>query len=308
MTNNYPWHQKNWQFLTRQPDLFTSALFLWGNKGLGQLAFAEKLSAWLLCENPKKYPEEVEACSECPSCCWLSAGTHPDRLILTPESGTSSIKVDAIREIRAFSEQKSHGGKHRVIIVSPAEAMNVSAANALLKILEEPFEDSIFLLVSYHLSWLLPTILSRCQKIYFPPLEPEDFRKIMLDQQCPSADIADLYALSHGAPLAFETSKEKQEIIQARKKIFTRMDSLKAKKLNPMEAAQSMNALIKTINFENALDILLDYTHQWVIQQKEAKAYTIYDKLLAMKQHLKKGMNLNQGIWLEELFLSFVYS
>ena len=120
----------------------SSAYLFWGNKGLGQYQFAEKLSAWLLCQNANhdsKNAENHEACGQCTSCQWLLAGTHPDRLILSPEPGSSSIKIDAIRTIRAFSEQKSHGGRCRVIIISPAETMNVSAANALLKILEEPF-------------------------------------------------------------------------------------------------------------------------------------------------------------------------
>lgn len=271
----YPWQKKNWDYLTHivnRGKTFPSALLLWGQKGLGQQQFAEHFSAWLLCEAP----QQEGACGKCSACQWLAAGTHPDRLILLPESDSSSIKIDAVRDIRAFSEQKSHGGKYRVIIISPAEAMNVSAANALLKILEEPFDNTLFLLVSYHLSWLLPTILSRCQKIHFPPIND------------------DLHL--------FKT--------ETKKKIETIMDQVVLQKIHPMEAAEAMKVIEKEsqMNFESLLDILLVFMHQKVTAgEKEMHLwYLFYDKLLTMKGHLKKGININQAIWLEDLFWSLL--
>lgn len=305
----YPWHQKNWELVTRvyAKTMTTGSILFWGLKGLGQYFFAERFSKWLLCE----MREEQGACGQCASCQWLSAGTHPDRFIVSPESETSSIKVDAIREIRAFSEQKSHGGKHRIILISPTEAMNISAANALLKILEEPFENSIFLLVSYHFSWVLPTILSRCQKVYFPPLNQENFEKAMIAQQCSSEIIPDLYPLSYGAPLAFETSKQQQNIILAKNRLFTLMDAVFYRKTSySIELAETMKIIEKETNvsFQNLLDILLNYLHQSIVNQKvddKKRCYLFYDKLIQIKQNLKAGINLNQTIWLEEAFLVF---
>jgi DNA polymerase III subunit delta' len=287
-----------WKQLTHAT-YFASAYLFWGNKGLGQQTFAESFSQWLLCE--RSIPN-AQACGKCTSCKWLVAGTHPDRLILQPDSPTSLIKVDAVREIRAFSEQKCHGGQYRVIIISPAEAMNLAAANALLKILEEPFDKTIFLLVSYHFSSLLPTILSRCQKIYFPPLSPEAFKSHLEHQQCPPEFIDDLYSISYGAPDAFPTLKEKQQIIQLKKSVYTLMNSLRAKKINPMEAADSL----KKEDFHVTLDLLLSYAHQWSIYKKEPKAHFFYDKLLETKKQVKN--NINAVISLEALFFDVVES
>ena len=313
----YSWQKHNWNILTQdQNRAIPQALLLWGPKGLGQHHFAEALSTWLLCESPTNTFGQESACGNCSACQWIAAGTHPDRLILTPESDNSTIKVDAVREIRAFSEQTSHGGKHRIILISPVEAMNLSAANALLKILEEPFDDCIFLLVSYHLSWVLPTIRSRCQKMYFPPLSAEDYNKIMVERKCPHAFIPKLYQLSHGAPLAFET--EQEAIISAQEKITSLMSALEMKQMNSLEAANQVKVIEKetSIDFKYLLDILLNYTYQKILQsyldkqlassldsEQRERRYHFYDTLLNMKKYLKAGNNLNQVIELENLFL-----
>ncbi len=263
---------KNWKYLTQVylQNKLPSSLLLWGQKGLELEDFTEQFSAWLLCDEREK---NDYACAQCTSCQWLKAGTHPDLLMITPEAGNRLIKVDAVREIHAFSEKKSHRGGCRVILISPAEAMNVSAANALLKILEEPFENTFFLLVSYHVSLLLPTILSRCQKVYFSPPEREAF----LDS----------------------IKNEKVEHL---------MIKWLAKEMSPLEVVEQIKALEKEsgLALKEIVDSLLVWFYCQVIDSSQAihGLYKTYDKLLQIKQHMQKGAPINEVLWLEEAFFT----
>jgi DNA polymerase-3 subunit delta' len=85
--------------------------------------------------------------------------------------------VDEVRRLRSFLGLTAEGGGWRVVIVDSADELNVNAANALLKSLEEPPPRALFLLVSSQPSRLLPTIRSRCRRLDLAPLEPEDLRR-----------------------------------------------------------------------------------------------------------------------------------
>ncbi|MBE9609440.1 DNA polymerase III subunit delta' [Chitinilyticum piscinae] len=174
----YPWQKKDWQALLRERERLPHALLLTGPAGIGKLRFAERLAQWLLCENPAGN----EPCGECEGCRWFAAGNHPDYRLLSPaeaeedEDGKTKnkqpvIKVDAIRELEDFVNLTSHRRGVRVTVVAPAETMNVAAANAFLKTLEEPPAGAVFILVAHHWRRLLPTIRSRCRQ--FPLSQPD---------------------------------------------------------------------------------------------------------------------------------------
>ncbi len=137
------------------------ALLLSGGTLSEKNAFALNLAAQLLCATQNH-------CGQCSSCHWMKKAQHPDLFMLMKEEKTDSIKIDDVRQIIAQCTQASHQGSYRVIIFSPAEAMPVGAQNALLKILEEPPEKTVFILVSDYPSLLAPTVRSRCQKKYLP--------------------------------------------------------------------------------------------------------------------------------------------
>ncbi len=296
------WQIDNWNYLTQLTNKkkLPHSLLLQGAKGLGLGSFSETFSTWLLCESEKK--ENTYPCGRCTSCQWIAAGTHPDRLIITPES--SNIKVDAIREIRTFSESKSLGGKYRIIIISPAEAMNVSAANALLKILEEPFENTIFLLVAHHITRVLPTILSRCQKIYFSSLDKENFIFTMSQRNVAPNMIEPLYELSHGEPLTFSSEKEQETALKTQQKLIMLVEKCFAHTISPMEAAEQIKAIEKEsqMTFESLVDIISTWVYNQVKKKNNPNFYSFYDKLMLIKKHTTTGAPINQILWLEDLF------
>ncbi|WFM72673.1 DNA polymerase III subunit delta' [Halomonas sp. CKK8] len=155
-----PWLQARWQELVRLADAarLPHALLISGAHGLGKHSLAEALVARTLCASPGEH-----ACGRCHACHMLASGYHPDLLRVAPEEGKRQIRIGPVREVNAFVAQTAQQGGYRVIVISPAEAMNVAASNALLKSLEEPGGRTLFVLLSDIPSRLLPTIRSRCQ-------------------------------------------------------------------------------------------------------------------------------------------------
>ncbi len=155
-----PWLIPRWQELCRlaNADRLPHALLFSGAHGIGKQSLADALIARTLCVDPGEY-----ACGQCHACQMLLSGYHPDLLRISPEDGKRQIRIDAIRQVNDVVSQTAQQGGYRVIVLSPAEAMNVAASNALLKNLEEPGGNILFILLSDVPSRLLPTILSRCQ-------------------------------------------------------------------------------------------------------------------------------------------------
>ena len=114
-------------------------------------------------------PGIAPPCGRCPTCKQIAAGTHPDVIAVEPDDSraTANIPVEAIREVVRQAGFHRYNARRRIIIIDPTEAMGPSAANALLKTLEEPPQGTGFILIASNASALLPTILSRCQRIRF---------------------------------------------------------------------------------------------------------------------------------------------
>ncbi|WP_432764960.1 DNA polymerase III subunit delta' [Halomonas elongata] len=157
----YPWLAARWKEITRLADAgrLPHALLFAGPKGIGKTSLAEALIARTLCAAPGEF-----ACGHCHACRMLASGYHPDLMRVSPEEGKRQIRIGPVRDINAFVAQTAQQGGYRVIVITPAEAMNVAASNALLKSLEEPGGKTLFVLLSDIPSHLLPTIRSRCQQ------------------------------------------------------------------------------------------------------------------------------------------------
>ena len=165
-----PWQENQWQRLLGQEQAgkLAHAYLLAGPPGLGKLIFARRFARYLLCSNKQK----GQACGSCHNCSLARQG-HPDLLMIAPQEGSRDVKIAQIRELADFILLTSHAGGARIVIVDHAHAMNSSSANALLKTLEEPTEQTYLFLISDAPGTLLPTIRSRCQRVQFitPALE-----------------------------------------------------------------------------------------------------------------------------------------
>ena len=163
---HFPWQAPQWLRLCelRANNRLPHALLLGGPNGVGKRRFARAIAHSLLCEKSIT----ANPCGECRPCHLNLAGTHPDFKVLEPEEPGKQIKVDQIRAISDFIGQTAQQGGYKILIIEPAEAMNINAANALLKSLEEPTDNTFILLVCDSVGLLLPTIKSRCQFLGFP--------------------------------------------------------------------------------------------------------------------------------------------
>jgi len=173
------------------------ALLLTGQPGVGKTALADYLTRQMLCA---ALSAGGVPCGRCAGCLQYDAGTHPDYFRVEPAEDSTVIKVDQVRELAEKLSLSSHHGGFKVALLAPADAMNINAANSLLKTLEEPSDNTVLLLVSARPAQLPATIRSRCQLLRVE-VPARDVALCWLAGQVPD-DQRDVYLqLAHGAPL-----------------------------------------------------------------------------------------------------------
>jgi DNA polymerase-3 subunit delta' len=190
------WWSLAFPTLDRRP----SALMLVGPSGIGKTGFGREIAAAMLCESPLQ--DDHSACGACRSCLWMGAAQHPDFRWVQPdalaaeegdfqesteesapveavESGagekkkSQEIRIEQIRGLAGFANVGAHRAGLRLVLINPANRLNYAAANALLKTLEEPSENLMFILVADGLRGIPPTILSRCRRLNLPISDAE---------------------------------------------------------------------------------------------------------------------------------------
>lgn len=150
--------------------------------------------------------EPIDSCDECASCRKIDAGTHSDLVVITPEKG--EIRVGEIRAVGEALSYRPYEGRKKVVIIDDADAMNQSAANAFLKTLEEPPDESLVILITARPDRLPETIRSRCARINFVPLSSGSCKKVIRNVYCkdkkePEVDdsvLSTIVKLSMGKP------------------------------------------------------------------------------------------------------------
>jgi DNA polymerase-3 subunit delta' len=183
------------------------ALLLQGRRGIGKLAFARALAQALLCERPAA---DGDACEQCQACGWFANAQHPDyrqvepASVAAPESDDAEKKsnIISVQQIRAFADfvnMSSHRSGFKIIVIHPADALNVNAANALLKSLEEPPPLTCFILVAHRPQQLPVTVRSRCRQVALVPPETRVAAAWLNQQGAKQADLA--LAMTGDAPL-----------------------------------------------------------------------------------------------------------
>jgi len=147
----------------------------WGPSGIGKRLIAKTLAKAINCLNKNNF----DCCDECVNCKKIEDNTHPDVFFISPDpSGT--IKIEKIRILKEMVYLKSYESEKRIFIIDDAHTLTSEAANACLKVLEEPTEYSLIILISAFPQRILPTILSRCYKLNFVPLEKNKLKEILI--------------------------------------------------------------------------------------------------------------------------------
>ena len=152
---------------------FPHGLIFSGPEGVGKHACATMLAKALNCRNAAI----GDFCDVCPSCRKIESGVHPDVITATVQEDATQIKIAQVREILSILDLQPLEGRNKVFIIDPADALTPEAANALLKGLEEPPENTFFILITVNVQELLLTVRSRCQIYHFIPLTLDEIRQ-----------------------------------------------------------------------------------------------------------------------------------
>lgn len=321
MAEAYPWQEALWQQLANRAQHAHAYLF-YGPAGIGKRDLAERLMAQLLCQNPGA----GGACGQCKGCHLLAAGTHPDAFVLEPEEADKAIRVDQVRELVGFVVQTAQLGGRKVVLLEPVEAMNINAANALLKSLEEPAGNTVLLLVSHQPSRLLPTVKSRCVQ-QACPLPDHAAALAWLAHalpECTPEQRDELLALAGGSPL-MARRLQGQGVLEQRALVVEGVKKLLKQQTSPSQLAEAWKSLPMLMLFDWFCDwsqLMLRYQlsrdeeglgladMRKVVQYladktPQHKLMAMQDWLLQQRQKVLGKANLNGALLLEALLVQW---
>ena len=236
-----PWLKPLWESLDFAN--FPNAILLHGQSGIGKFAFSVELAKALLCENSNA---AIKPCNQCEACHWFDTGNHPDFIALVPEThrrllphadyegdetpkrgktardddsdssekkGKKNISIEETRHAIENLSIGSHRGGNRVILIYPLEMLRTDSANTLLKSLEEPPANTIFILLADRVDRVLPTIRSRCRLLTAPRPDREQglaWLKTQLNNidglKVNDGDVETIYDEQGGAPFSVLSS------------------------------------------------------------------------------------------------------
>lgn len=189
---------------------------LTGPRGVGKATLAWRIARFLLATppadaggglfgDPPPPPDSLDIAADHPVARRMLAGAEPGLFVLRRGANdkgdrlSADIRVDEVRKLKSFLHLSAADGGRRVVIVDAADELNVAAANALLKLLEEPPAGATLLLVAHQPSGLLPTIRSRCRELRLAPLRPDDLAQALLQAGATAADTGALSVLAAGS-------------------------------------------------------------------------------------------------------------
>jgi len=224
--NPLPWQQTLWRQVACARERLPHAWLLHGARGTGKRHFMRALAQALLCEAPDA---SGLPCGQCVGCQLNAADGHPDLRGLVPEidqpvredaeesdagaagsaraaRASREIKIDQVRALGEFLALAAHRGGRRIVLLAPAEALNGPAANALLKLLEEPPPGAHFLAVTDELDAVLPTVRSRCVLLRAPMPSPGEALAWLRARGIDDAE--DALAEAGGAPVGLATAAD----------------------------------------------------------------------------------------------------
>lgn len=312
----HPWQKPQFDYFCslKASGRLPHGLLLTGKEGMGKSDFARIIAKTIFCVDDSSF----EACGVCKACQLIGSNSHPDLIEVKPTGKMEIITVDQIRQLVVFLQERSQQGGYRVIIIHDAHCMNIAAANALLKSLEEPGANTLIILQTSAAHLLLPTIKSRVQTIEISA-KLDDAMRSWLGQSDEGCD--KLWAISLGSPL--------KAAMLAKENALNQYNDLLQKLLSqtdPIELAQEYikvplahvllwvtilaSDLIKVKTNINELQLVNENLRSSLIAYVQNISlddlYALLKKCYELKEYLNQKVKLNEQLFLEDLFIVVV--
>lgn len=315
----YPWQTSVWKTLTQRFPNIGHGILFYGKDGCGKHDFTQHFVSWILCLDK----QEQAACGQCTSCLWLKSETHPNYVHISTDEDNkkqnAKIKIEKIRDLQPFVQQTGEGW--RVIVIEPAEALNIASANALLKTLEEPGERVMLVLIANHYLKLPATVRSRVQHFALDRVTHSQ-AQIFLEDKLDSSlrpQIPLLMGLSNDMPLQ-ALMLANSEWLKLRAEFLGDWQALVVQKSMPMQYASKWNKQLlfselltmfeyllsdlicvklnqSVKNYDLDFTVIVDY---YSLEQ----LFEIFDELQKFKQLAEQ--NVQNNLIVDQLFIKLM--
>ena len=298
-----PWHVDFWSLFNQRiaEQRLPHALMINAIEGIGAEVLAQAMAYRLLCQNV----DNGKPCGKCKACSLISAGTHPDYFEVQPEEQGKPIKIDQIRKLCAEVAKTAQQGGWKVVVIAPAESMNIAASNALLKSLEEPEANTLIILVAHRLSRVPTTVRSRCQiESLQPPSHHMALNWLSDNNTQAEIDLNEVLTIANGQPLlALEYIQSGG--LENLKHVESLLDKLRQSVETPLAAAQAC----QKYHPEDVITWMLGYVHRLMIGELQnhpnQALFNFTDKLMTARSWLLASSTLNTQLLWEELFIEW---
>lgn len=298
-----PWQTETWSLFNQRisEQRLPHALMINALEGIGAEILAKAMAYRLLCEQV----DNGKPCGQCKACELMNAGTHPDLFEIGPEEPGKPIKIDQIRQLCANVAKTSQQGGWKVVVIKPAEAMNIAAANALLKSLEEPEANTLMILVAHRISRVPTTVRSRCQiESLVVPSREMALNWLVDNNTADDIDLNEVLSIANGQPiLALDYIQSGG--LDNLKHVESLLERLRQSSESPLAAAQAC----QKYRPEDVITWILGYVHRLMIGELKSSPnpalFDFTDKLMAARSWFLSSSTINTQLLWEELFIQW---
>jgi DNA polymerase III subunit delta' len=206
--------------------------------------------------------DEPAPCGDCRACRKIASGNHPDVIHIKPTG--SSIRIAQIRELYHTLMMRPYEARVRVVVISDAQMMNPEAGNALLKMLEEPPDRTVLILTADQASDLLPTIVSRCQRIRFRPISSLHIEEMLVEKEALDPKAAKIGAAMANGSFSDAVKMSRTAWLAKRDWLIDEIESLTEKPVDRLLAlAEKLSGDRDMLSY--AFDVMMSWLRDLVI-------------------------------------------